>query len=692
MCRAGKDSKFAQRLKHICALGLLVGLSSTTAVAADTATVPIVGPEGIIKSEPVQRYGPVSGSDTLWRVASKLRPSKSVSVYQTMMALYLKNPEAFENGNINRLMRNSLLIVPSLAEISAVTDAQAKAKLAADKSSSVKATPKKQITKQAEPPAKAVTPAVTQPVADKPVSAPEPSVPEPVKPQTPPSAIQATPTAADSARMASLRSELEDSIASLEEVLEANTRMDQQLRQLERTVAELQVQLQEQLRSNQVVTEGLKLQVESNTQDIEESDSTSSLAFYVASGIGGLVLIVTGLVIWLMMKSRKLSAQPAEAAVSQEAKIEAPVAAPVEPQPEPEPDTSDADALAALDELSADEPAAEPGHESLDLDNVLEEDSSLLDLDDSLDEDVIHLDDLDLGDSDDVELSVDSGAEPESTADDELIAQNDLPHDEGELDIDALLNETADAQDADVAEEPAAEQPIDPDSILSNADLDALLNEDADSEPELTPMEEPVLEPEPAPGIDAAETELAEAEDELALDAIDIAPDSDPLAELEAEPSEEPAAEQPEIELPVEDEAAAQEAELPDAESQLDEIDLGVDFDSLLNEPDSDQISNDGLESSISADEDANYIDIDQLLQEAETAEPGVDEFPGLEPPSNGVPEEEEDGIAAKLDLARAYIEIGDFSVASDLLKEILQDGSDEQQAEANELLGRIDS
>ena len=37
-------------------------------------------------------YGPVRPTDTLWSLASKHRPSNRVSVYQTMVAIYDKNP------------------------------------------------------------------------------------------------------------------------------------------------------------------------------------------------------------------------------------------------------------------------------------------------------------------------------------------------------------------------------------------------------------------------------------------------------------------------------------------------------------------------------------------------------------------------------------------------------------------------
>ncbi|MBS3803350.1 MAG: hypothetical protein KGY54_02305 [Oleiphilaceae bacterium] len=60
---------------------------------------------------------PTNASDTLWGIASKARPSDAVTMQQTMLALQDLNPDAFMNGNINRLKRGQVLRVPTLAQI-----------------------------------------------------------------------------------------------------------------------------------------------------------------------------------------------------------------------------------------------------------------------------------------------------------------------------------------------------------------------------------------------------------------------------------------------------------------------------------------------------------------------------------------------------------------------------------------------
>ena len=49
-----------------------------------------------------------------------------------------------------------------------------------------------------------------------------------------------------------------------------------------------------------------------------------------------------------------------------------------------------------------------------------------------------------------------------------------------------------------------------------------------------------------------------------------------------------------------------------------------------------------------------------------------------------------EDETSTKLSLARAYIDMGDSDGARDILNEVVEEGSEEQQKEANELLSQL--
>ncbi|WP_158224565.1 FimV/HubP family polar landmark protein [Agaribacterium haliotis] len=67
----------------------------------------------------------VERNDTLWEIALAMRPDRSVSVQQTMMALQRANPEAFINGNINMLKAGQILRIPDRDEIVSLNKAQA---------------------------------------------------------------------------------------------------------------------------------------------------------------------------------------------------------------------------------------------------------------------------------------------------------------------------------------------------------------------------------------------------------------------------------------------------------------------------------------------------------------------------------------------------------------------------------------
>ncbi|MCE8014736.1 hypothetical protein HOP62_01435 [Halomonas sp. MCCC 1A17488] len=61
----------------------------------------------------------VGSGDTLWSVASRLRPDAGVSMDQMMVALVEANPDAFPSGNINAMRAGYTLTVPSREAIAA---------------------------------------------------------------------------------------------------------------------------------------------------------------------------------------------------------------------------------------------------------------------------------------------------------------------------------------------------------------------------------------------------------------------------------------------------------------------------------------------------------------------------------------------------------------------------------------------
>lgn len=62
----------------------------------------------------------VGKKDTLWDIALKTRPDRSISPQQMMLALQRMNPEAFVNNNINRLKSGVVLTIPTREQIAEI--------------------------------------------------------------------------------------------------------------------------------------------------------------------------------------------------------------------------------------------------------------------------------------------------------------------------------------------------------------------------------------------------------------------------------------------------------------------------------------------------------------------------------------------------------------------------------------------
>lgn len=71
-------------------------------------------------------YGPTQRNDTLWRIAEQVRPDAGVSIEQTMLAILRANPEAFIDNNINNLKAGQVLRIPERDEMTQTSQAEAR--------------------------------------------------------------------------------------------------------------------------------------------------------------------------------------------------------------------------------------------------------------------------------------------------------------------------------------------------------------------------------------------------------------------------------------------------------------------------------------------------------------------------------------------------------------------------------------
>jgi pilus assembly protein FimV len=129
-------------------------------------------------------------------------------------------------------------------------------------------------------------------------------------------------------------------------------------------------------------------------------------------------------------------------------------------------------------------------------------------------------------------------------------------------------------------------------------------------------------------------------------------------------------------------------------ESQDENIDLssGLSLEEELLETDTEPSTFNELD-------DAESLDLESLEKELESlsgdldnasAASSIEEFPDEETNEYDLGMEGTDEIGTKLDLARAYVDMGDVEGAKGILEEVVEEGSEEQKAEARDLLGSL--
>ncbi|MCX4188939.1 FimV/HubP family polar landmark protein [Methylophaga sp. OBS3] len=86
-----------------------------------TSSVPTSRPSATVNSYQVRR------GDTLWQIAQNTKPAADITAQQMMMALLNANPDAFQSNNINSLKANVTLQIPDAATIRQLSAAEATA-------------------------------------------------------------------------------------------------------------------------------------------------------------------------------------------------------------------------------------------------------------------------------------------------------------------------------------------------------------------------------------------------------------------------------------------------------------------------------------------------------------------------------------------------------------------------------------
>jgi pilus assembly protein FimV len=139
---------------------------------------------------------------------------------------------------------------------------------------------------------------------------------------------------------------------------------------------------------------------------------------------------------------------------------------------------------------------------------------------------------------------------------------------------------------------------------------------------------------------------------------------------------------------------------LEDQGGLLDDSDL--DLDALLAEHEKSDGSSDSFENAMLDESEEDFLDVDTLLNESIEAESSpltereldldvsLEEYSGVVGDSDLIDVDGDQGIGAKLDLARAYIEMDDIDSAKSLLDEVVNNSEDDYHDEATALLAQI--
>ncbi|HHX8269951.1 TPA: FimV/HubP family polar landmark protein [Vibrio diabolicus] len=596
-----------QNYKRLLAALVLMSATQTSSVV-QAEGIRLVGPSGEVQSSPsyaedIERalpappantqpsrfFGPTGENQTLWSIASELRPSRGVTVQQTLLAIYRINPQAFENQNIHELIPGSRLRVPSLEQVQSATTEQAvaimkahEAKLKQPKPTN-RATPAQRVTEQPKPQIK-VEP---KPVAPKPETtvAAEPKPVQKTIPVIPAPPVNTSPQGEK--QVSALKDKLQGSQSELESLEEKNHRLRLMLSEVQSEVETLKNELNDEER---IRSEVEKLLAEERQRLAEQQRMQPSTIDKILSNgwLVGLAALIPGALLALLVvmllgrRSKNKEEEPAEQSPQETDPLAAPIGLAATDEldeeltlddelfadedintqatQEEKPDLEE-DVFANLDDEELDfnlegddDPFAGIGDDG-DLDVGLDEFESsnngiqvngeekalgLEEMERALDEvapELEVLDDVEAG----FDLSDDTNEKADSLSDDafaELLAADEpseeLPSDTVDQDmLDDLFAELGnDDFDLDT-DEPELKQPV------SDDDFSAGEASDDDIDKLLAQYEQPVTEPTEVEGDASEDAVLDENSTDLLDELIDFDEDEtddefDPLNELEA--------------------------------------------------------------------------------------------------------------------------------------------------------------
>ncbi|MBB1280910.1 FimV/HubP family polar landmark protein [Pseudoalteromonas sp. SR41-1] len=435
-------------MRGLATLIILASALIVTPVYSQDSTQ-LKGPKGVDYGAQGRSIGPIKPTDTLWRIAAKVRPDNSVSIYQVMQALYNKNPDSFLEQNLNHIQNGAYLKIPTLAEIKAVNTQLAKQRSEQDDALWEKK--KNGTLTQSE-----INSAQTKVTQARKIDVDD-AKKEIQKELNEIKTEQGT-------KLVELQQQFKSSVSNVEEILVENNNLKKQLSGISKELENLRLQLgqdseiQNQLK--ELIVKQNEIIAQQKKQEVIPKESFDFGSLFSNPIVLGLLMFIPGLLIIfaIVMFLRKRASN----------------------QEEPQ---NDDDFLPQTPTYTGDDDLGT----SLNDDPIVPDplDDLSVQLDDSLESDMLPNDDLDdgLDDFSGDENLLDQD-ELESLLSDDIVFDDENTDDDDELDIfmqqgfDQPSDENAEDIDLDLSDDS-----INNDEILTNDDLDSLFDED-DSLPE----------------------------------------------------------------------------------------------------------------------------------------------------------------------------------------------------------------
>ncbi|MEQ8860209.1 MAG: FimV/HubP family polar landmark protein [Pseudomonadales bacterium] len=605
--------------------------------------------QGVVDGE----YRMTDRDDTLWAIAAETRPAESVSVQQNMLAIQRLNPDAFLKDNINLVKAGYSLRLPSESEALSVSNADA-GRLVAMQNEDWRAlragepVPARDGAEQrrvaqaddagsdlrapvdaTRAPERAAAPAQGRDGELRIVAGAGDSVAGGTDPET---AEQLNAAREEQDRLSREIADLNQALTQEKELASNQIAVkDRQLEVRDQQIAEMQAQLERMRQEMQ--------QAQANPAQSQNQSASGSQAWwqspYVLGGAAGVVVLL--LVYGLISARRRRASEE----FYPEDEVDVSFADESEPAPQQmrrEP------AIAAATAVSATQPA-EDGDEA-----------AVEDHDDEVAATGSETGDV-IGEAD---IYIAYGRYPQAIGLLLGVLEDDADRNDVRLKLLELYAETRDREAFDTHMAELVQRCDDDEALLTarelsqqfggdepaaadTVDLDAQLDVDTDETDDVVDVDGPPT------AYQATANEVADSAED-ALDDPDF--EATPAAAAGPDQTEE-------FELELDD--------LAGADSAADSLggDLGMDFD-----PDRDRNGEAAA---------ADDLDLDLDLDDADTLADDAFDF-----------EDDGDTASTKLDLARAYIDMGDQDGARDILTEVVSEGNADQQQRAQAMLEEL--